>query len=272
MKVLILPDAAAVTARAVDLLADHMAIQPEMVLGLATGGTMVPVYDDLLRRYRDGLLSFAAVTSFNLDEYIGLAPDHPCSYHSFMAAALFARTDMKITQAHLPRGDAPDPAAEAIRYEEKIRAAGGIDLQLLGIGTNGHIGFNEPTSSLASRTRIKTLTASTREANRRFFDHEDDVPRFAITMGIATILDARSCVLLATGPAKAAAVAAMIEGPLSAACPASALQLHPRATIILDHDAASQLKMTDYYHHVHPEGRDRPVASSGPRFDDGGKR
>ena len=260
MKVLILPYGAAVTARAADLVADQLAVQPDMVLGLATGGTMVPLYDELVRRYRDGLLSFAAVTSFNLDEYIGLASSHPCSYHSYMMKALVELTDMQCERVYLPRGDAPDPLAEAARYEEKIRAAGGIDLQLIGIGANGHIGFNEPHSSLQSRTRIEKLTASTRAANQQFFEHEDDVPRFAITIGIATILDARSCLLLATGAAKAAAVAAMIEGPLSAACPASALQTHPRVTIILDCAAASQLRLTDHCDHGHIEVSDRTVS------------
>ena len=260
MKVLILPYGAAVTARAADLVADQLAVQPDMVLGLATGGTMVPLYDELVRRYRDWLLSFAAVTSFNLDEYIGLASSHPCSYHSYMMKALVELTDMQCERVYLPRGDAPDPLAEAARYEEKIRAAGGIDLQLIGIGANGHIGFNEPHSSLQSRTRIEKLTASTRAANLQFFEHEDDVPRFAITMGIATILDARSCLLLATGAAKAAAVAAMIEGPLSAACPASALQTHPRVTIILYCAAASQLRLTDHYDHAHIEVSDRTVS------------
>ena len=260
MKVLILPYGAAVAARAADLVADQLAVQPDMVLALATGGTMVPLYDELVRRYRDGLLSFAAVTSFNLDEYIGLASSHPCSYHSYMMKALVELTDMQCERVYLQRGDAPDPLAEAARYEEKIRAAGGIDLQLIGIGANGHIGFNEPHSSLQSRTRIEKLTASTRAANLQFFEHEDDVPRFAITMGIATILDARSCLLLATGAAKAAAVAAMIEGPLSAACPASALQMHPRVTIILDCAAASQLRLTDHCDHGHIEVSDRTVS------------
>lgn len=183
-------------------------------------------------------------------------PDHPGSYHRTMHDALFSHTDIRPEATHLPRGDAPDPSAEALRYEACIAAAGGIDLQLLGIGTNGHIGFNEPTSSLGSRTRIKTLTEATSASNRQFFTSEDAVPRYAITMGIATILEARACLLLATGTAKAAAVAAMVEGPLSAACPASALQMHPKTTVILDHGAASQLRLRDYYHQVHPEGRD----------------
>ena len=257
MKVLIMPDAAAATLRTADLVCEALGARPDLVLGLATGGTMVPVYAELVRRHRAGALSLSDVTSFNLDEYVGLAPDHPGSYHRFMAEALFELTDIRPDRTHLPRGDAADPAQEADLYEARIRAAGGIDLQLLGIGSNGHIGFNEPTSSLASRTRIKTLTETTRSANRRFFDSDAAVPRFAITMGIATILEARACILLATGAAKAQAIAAMIEGPLSAACPASALQMHPRATIILDAAAARDLRLTDYYLHVHPEGRDR---------------
>ena len=221
---------------------------------------MLPLYATLAERCRSGLVSFARARTFNLDEYVGVGPDHPCSFHRYMADAFFGTTDIDPRQAHLPRGDAPDPDAEAARYEARIVEAGGIDLQLLGIGRNGHIGFNEPTSSLGSRTRTKTLTESTRAANRSFFDRDEDVPRFAITMGIATILDARACLMLATGPAKAEAVAAMIEGPVSAYCPASALQLHPKVTVVLDKAAAGRLRLADYYHHVHPNGRDRVLA------------
>lgn len=260
MKVLILPDTEAATARAADILCEALARNPEATLGLATGGTMLPLYATLAERCRAGLVSFARARTFNLDEYVGVGPDHPCSFHRYMADAFFGTTDIDPGQAHLPRGDAPDPDAEAARYEARIVEAGGIDLQLLGIGRNGHIGFNEPTSSLGSRTRTKTLTESTRAANRSFFDRDEDVPRFAITMGIATILDARACLMLATGPAKAEAVAAMIEGPVSAYCPASALQLHPKVTVVLDKAAASRLRLVDYYHHVHPNGRDRVLA------------
>jgi glucosamine-6-phosphate deaminase len=254
MKVLILPDEQAAIARAAGIIADTLRAHPSATLGLATGGTMLPVYADLVDRHRNGTLSLALAKSFNLDEYVGLRPDHPGSYHRYMAEALFDRTDMRPLHAHLPRGDASDPKAEAKSYEARIARAGGIDLQLLGLGRNGHIGFNEPTSSLGSRTRIKTLTQDTRDANRRYFDHDDDVPRYAITMGIATILDARHCVLLATGKAKADAAAAMIEGPMAAICPASALQMHPQTTVILDQPAASALRLQDYYHHVHPGG------------------
>lgn len=260
MKVLILPDTEAATSRAADILCETVARNPETTLGMATGGTMLPLYAILAERYRRGHVSFARATTFNLDEYVGVGPDHPCSFYRYMVDAFFDRTDIDPENAYLPRGDAPDPDAEAARYEARIVDAGGIDLQLLGIGQNGHIGFNEPTSSLGSRTRTKTLTESTRAANRSYFETDEDVPRFAITMGIASILEARACLLLATGPAKAEAVAAMIEGPVSAYCPASALQFHPKVTVVLDKAAASRLRLADYYHHVHPNGRDRVLA------------
>lgn len=256
MKILILEDAQAVTLRAADIVSAQIRTLPHAVLGLATGGTMMPVYGELVRRHHAGELSLAGISTFNLDEYVGLPPDHPGSYHQTMLDALFKNTDIRVEATHLPRGDAPDPFVEAQRYEACIANAGGIDLQLLGIGTNGHIGFNEPTSSLGSRTRVKTLTEATRDSNRQFFNSQHDVPRQAITMGIATILEVRTCLLLATGSAKAAAVAAMVEGPVSAACPASALQMHPSVTVILDRSAASDLKMTDYYQQVHPTGSD----------------
>ncbi len=256
MKILIFDNATGATARVAALVAETVRRKPAAVLGLATGGTMLPVYERLRASCRDGDLTFAGVTSFNLDEYIGLVPEHPCSYHRYMGEALFDHIDIAPARTHLPRGDAADVLAEADRYEALIAATGGIDLQLLGIGRNGHIGFNEPTSSLASRTRVKTLTEDTRRANRRFFDSFDDTPRYALTMGVATILESRFCVLLATGSAKADAVAAMVEGPVSAACPASALQLHRNVTVVLDRDAAAGLRLTSYYHHVHPGGEE----------------
>lgn len=254
MKVLILETAEAATDRGADLLLDAVRHKPSCVLGLATGGTMLPLYDRVCARHLAENVSFARVTTFNLDEYVGLASDHRCAYHSYMREALFDRIDIDIRRTHLPRGDAPDPVAEAAAYEERIATAGGIDLQLLGIGRNGHIGFNEPTSSLASRTRIKTLTDDTRRANQPYFDSLDDTPRFAITMGVGTILASKACVMVATGPAKAAAVARMVEGAISAASPATALQLHPQVTVILDRAAAAELTLLDYYAHVHPGG------------------
>ncbi|MDO5646556.1 glucosamine-6-phosphate deaminase [Paracoccus sp. (in: a-proteobacteria)] len=255
MKVLILPTPEQAVRRAADIVAEAIFSTPKITLGLATGGTMVPLYRELRADYMAGL-SFAGVTSFNLDEYVGLAPDHMASYHYYMRDVLFDHVDIDPANTHLPRGDAPDPVAEADRYDAAIRDAGGIDLQLLGIGQNGHIGFNEPTSSMTSRTRIKTLTASTRAANRPYFDTDDQVPRLAITMGVGTISDARHCLLLATGDNKAQAVAQMVEGPLSAACPASILQMHRHATVVLDTAAAAGLRLTDYYEHVHPGGQD----------------
>lgn len=256
MKVLIFDEAEQAVARVADLVADLVRRKPDAVLGLATGGTMVPLYERLVALHQEAGPSFAGVTSFNLDEYVGLAAEHPCSYYSYMRSVLFDRIDFDLARTHLPRGDSADPMREADRYEAAIAAAGGIDLQLLGIGQNGHIGFNEPTSSLASRTRIKTLTDDTRRANQRYFDSFEDTPRFALTMGVATILESRFCLLLATGRSKADAVAAMVEGPVAAACPASALQLHRNATVVLDRDAASSLRLTSYYQHVHPGGAD----------------
>lgn len=255
MKILIHPDADAANDCAVGLIADRMARDPATVLGLATGGTMEEVYRRLILRHRAVGFSLGAAQSFNLDEYVGLAPDHPCSYWHYMRTHLFDHVDLPVASAHLPRGDTPDPVAEADRYEAAIVAAGDIGLQLLGLGANGHIGFNEPSSSLSSLTRIKTLARSTRDANARFFDDAADVPHLAITMGIGTILRASEVVLLALGSAKAEAVARMIEGPVSAFCPASALQLHRNVTVVLDGAAASRLELREYYEDIHPAGR-----------------
>ncbi|WP_415182858.1 glucosamine-6-phosphate deaminase [Phaeovulum sp.] len=259
MKVLILETAAQAVARATGFVVTMVQQKPDAVLGLATGGTMLPLYDCLRARHLAEGVSFAGVSTFNLDEYIGLSPDHPCSYHHYMQKALFDHIDIDPARTHLPHGDSADPTAEAARYEALIAATGGIDLQLLGIGQNGHIGFNEPTSSLASRTRLKTLTEDTRRANQRYFDSFDDTPRYALTMGVATILESKSCLLLATGSAKADAVAAMVEGPVAAICPASALQLHRNVTVVLDQEAAAGLKLRTYYHHVHPKGDESAI-------------
>jgi len=253
MKVLILADPARAVHRAAELILDQLRRKPDAVLGLATGGTMEPVYAEL--RAARGL-SFAGMRSFNLDEYVGLAADHPQSYHRYMRDQLFAHIDARPENLHLPAGDAPSAQAEAARYDAEIAALGGIDLQLLGLGANGHIGFNEPGSSLGSRTRVKTLTQKTRDDNHRFFGPGEMVPRWAITMGIGTIMEAREIVLLATGAGKAPAARAMIEGPVSAFCPASVLQFHPRTTVILDAAAAGDLALRDYYETVHPGGEE----------------
>lgn len=259
MKILIFESAEHVADRAAQEIVATVRARPDAVLGLATGGTMPPIYRRLVEAHSQGAASFAQVTTFNLDEYVGLGPDHPCSYRRFMREQLFDHVDLDPARTHLPRGDAPDPVAESARHEGLIAGQGPIDLQLLGIGGNGHIGFNEPTSSLGSRTRVKTLTSTTREANRRFFGPGEDPPKYAITVGIGTILDSRAIMLLATGAAKADAVAAMIEGPLGAFCPASALQLHPRVTVVLDREAASTLALKEYYFQVHPDGQEAAI-------------
>lgn len=217
------------------------------VLGLATGGTPLGMYKILVEKYQAGELSFKDIKSFNLDEYVGLPPEHDQSYHYYMYESLFKHIDINIDDTHVPKTWNVDPASSGQVYEELIRKAGGIDLQVLGVGTDGHIGFNEVGSSLASRTRVKTLTRQTRTDNARYFASLDEVPVAAVTMGIGTILEARSIILLATGAGKAKAVAGAVEGAVSAGLPASALQLHADATIVVDRDAASLLHHKEYY-------------------------
>jgi glucosamine-6-phosphate deaminase len=242
----ILESAQAVAVKAADLCADLIQKKPDARLGLATGTTPQALYAELIRRNQLGHLSFSRIETFNLDEYLGIGPQHPQSFHRAMRDSLFAHVDIDPVNTHLPAGDSADPAAEAAAYEALIKARGGIDLQILGIGRNGHIGFNEPGSSLRSRTRVKTLSRATLRDNQlRKPDFE--APVMAITMGIGTILDARALLVLATGAAKAEAVAAALEGPLAARCPASAIQLHPDATVLLDPAAAADLRLTDYY-------------------------
>ena len=215
---------------------------------------MLDVYQSFAKSALSAGLETDKLTTFNLDEYIGLPANHPQSYRTYMNDNLFANLNIPLSQTYIPRGDALDPEEEAHRYEALLSAAGGLDFQLLGLGENGHIGFNEPSSSLASRTRVKTLTRSTRDANRRYFGCDEGVPKLAITMGIRSIMDAKSIVLLATGSEKAQAVFDMIEGPVSASCPASALQFHQNTTIILDQSSAAELRNTEYYQHVHKDG------------------
>jgi glucosamine-6-phosphate deaminase len=256
VKILIFPSSDAACA----MVAEHVIVtvkaDPECVLGLATGGTMRPVYAKLRQAATDGDANFGGVTTFNLDEYVGLAPSHPCSYRHFMSEELFSGAGFSRDRTYVPRGDAPDASEEAARYERLIAEHGPIDLQLLGLGINGHIGFNEPMSSLGSRTRIKTLTRATREANSRFFADGEEPPQQAVTVGIQTILESCEIILLVTGQNKAIAVAQMVEGPLAALCPATALQLHPNVTVVLDREAASKLQFTDYYSEVHSGGRE----------------
>lgn len=255
MDVWILESAQAVALKAADICTGLIQGKPDARLGLAAGATPQALYAELIRRYRAGQLSFARVETFNLDEYLEIGAHHPQSFHHAMQEGFLAHVGAQPGNVHFPAGDAADPGAEAAAYEALIEARGGIDLQILGIGRNGHIGFNEPGSSLGSRTRVKTLSRGTVRDNQ-LGDDDFEGPIMAITMGIGTILDARALLVLATGAAKAAAVASMIEGPLAASCPASAIQLHPDATVLLDPDAAADLRLMDYYERV-DEARSR---------------
>ncbi len=220
------------------------------MLGLSTGRTPERVYARLVEKYRAGTLDFSHVRTFNLDEYIGLPGSDPRSYRGTMDALLFSQVNINPANTHLPNGIASDLDAECANYEAKIEECGGIDLQLVGIGENGHLAFNEPLSSLSSRTRAKSLTPETRAQNAKFFGGAEHVPTRAITMGVGSILDSRWCILLATGEAKAPILKKAIEGPLSSMVTASALQLHKRCVAILDEAAASQLDMKEYYRWV----------------------
>lgn len=217
------------------------------VLGLATGSTPIRLYQELIRLYQLQKLSFANCTTFNLDEYFDIAASHKQSYRSFMQKHLFNQVNIEQKNTYLPAcSQGQNPRLVGLEYEQKIAAAGGIDLQILGIGSNGHIGFNEPTSSLSSRTRLKTLTAQTIADNSRLFEGDEVQPTMAMTMGIATIMDARYILLIATGQAKAEAVRQMVCGPVSAYCPASILQMHEHAIVVLDKDAASLISDQQY--------------------------
>jgi glucosamine-6-phosphate deaminase len=219
-------------------------------LGLATGSSPLLAYQELIRRHREEGLSFAGVQTFNLDEYVGLPAEHPESYRSVIRRELTAHLDIADEDVHGPEGDHPDPLVAAREYEQRLRDGAPVAVQLLGIGANGHVGFNEPGSSLASVTRVKTLTAQTRHDNARFFDSPDEVPRHVITQGLGTICRAEHLVLTASGTGKAVAVAAAVEGPLTASCPGSVLQLHPHATVVVDEEAAAQLERADYYRYT----------------------
>jgi glucosamine-6-phosphate deaminase len=221
--------------------------KPNAVLGLATGSTPLGLYKELIRMHKDEGLDFSQVTSFNLDEYGGLVPTHDQSYHYFMYENLFKHININPQNTNVPSGTTDNYPAFCEWYEERIEECGGIDIQVLGIGSDGHIAFNEPGSSLASRTRLKTLAKQTIDDNARFFDSADDVPIYAITMGVGTILEAAELILVANGDGKAKAVADAVEGPVSSMCTASALQLHPDAKFFVDEAAASGLQMVEYY-------------------------
>jgi glucosamine-6-phosphate deaminase len=250
MEVVPLATAAEVGAAAAAAIEALVRSNTAAVLGLATGSSPLPTYQELVRRHDAGSgPSYDGVRCFTLDEYVGLPVGHPESYRETIFREL---TDgLGIDRGRVASPDASDPQHAGTRYEEAIAAAGGVDLQVLGIGADGHLAFNEPGSSLASATRMKTLTDQTRRDNARFFGSVDEVPRHVLTQGLGTILRARHLLLVATGAGKADAIAAAVEGPLSASCPASVLQLHPHASVLVDRDAASGLSRLDYYREVY---------------------
>src|SRR5215207_2075979 len=234
MEVVITTDADAAAGVVAGVLAATLATKPAPLIGLATGSSPLAAYRRLIAGYQAGRLTAAHASAVLLDEYIGLEPDHPQAYRAFIERELVDHIDLPPERLFGPDVHAADLPAACRAYDALIAELGGVDVQLLGIGSDGHIGFNEPGSSLSSRTRVKTLTAQTRADNARFFPSPDEVPRHVVTQGLGTIRDARHCLLMATGPAKAVAVAGMVEGPVAAACPASVLQLHPHVTVLLD--------------------------------------
>jgi glucosamine-6-phosphate deaminase len=236
---------------AAQIVADVLNTKPNAVLGMATGSTPLGLYQELVRLHREEHLDFSRVTTFNLDEYVGLRVDHPQSYHHFMHEHFFRHVNIPPQNINIPSGTTSNYPAFCQWYEARIAQCGGIDLQILGIGSDGHIAFNEPGSSLSSRTRLKTLSQQTIDDNARFFERREDVPIYAITMGVGTILDARRLLLIASGTAKAQAIALAVEGPVTSMVTASALQLHRDAIVIVDDEAAAGLAMRDYYEFIY---------------------
>ena len=241
MKIAIYKDAQAVARAASMVFAATLYEKPHAVFGLATGGTPEPLYAELVRMNAEGLIDFSKARTFNLDEYVGLAPDHPASYRRFMNEKLFSKINIDRANTHVPSGVAPDLKREAAEYDAAIERIGGVDVQLLGIGVNGHIGFNEPSNVFPYATNIVNLTASTIEANKRYFASADEVPRRAISMGVGTIMAARKIVLIATGEGKANAILATVKGEIDPQVPASILRCHPDVLVFLDEGAASRL-------------------------------
>lgn len=250
MRVYITKDYDELSKRAAAIVAQQIRQKPNSVLGLPTGSTPIGPYKELIRMHREEGLDFSKVTTFNMDEYYGLSPDHEQSYHYFMRQNLFNHINIDPRNVHIPNGRAEDVNAFCQWYEDEIRRRGGIDLQLAGIGSDGHIAFNEPGSSLGSRTRIKTLTQQTIEDNARFFEKPEDVPQYALTVGVGTVMEARKILFMANGEKKADIIAKFIEGPVTAEVTASVLQMHPWVTVILDKAAGSRLKRKDYYAYV----------------------
>lgn len=243
MKVIIVPNKEEMGKRGAALIAERMQAKPHFVLGLATGSTPLPLYQELVRLNQAGELDFSTTISFNLDEYVGIAPTHDQSYRYFMNTNLFDHININKAATHVPDGMAQDPEAFCAAYEDMIVGVGGVDYQVLGIGSNGHIAFNEPGSSLASRTRVVRLTKTTIKDNSRFFARIEDVPTSAMSMGIGTVLESDRIVILANGANKATAVAKALEGPVTCSVPASALQMHEQVTWIITEDAASELQL-----------------------------
>ena len=250
MEVIITKNYDEMSKKAAQIIANQIQKKPDTVLGLATGSTPLGTYQELIRLNREEGLNFSKVTTFNLDEYLGLSPLHKESYNYFMWENLFKHININPENVYIPKGDVQDAEEFCQWYEEKIKEVGGIDLQLIGIGSDGHIAFNEPGSSLMSRTRVKTLDEQTIKDNARFFTKEEEVPRFAITMGVGTILEAKKILLIANGEKKADACAQFIEGPVTSQITASALQLHQHVTVVLDEGAASKLKRIKYYNWI----------------------
>lgn len=251
MEIIILPSPTEVGVTAAAKIAHLVSAEPEAVIGLATGSSPLDIYAELGRRVRSGELDFSRARGFALDEYVGLPVEHEQSYAQVIRTEVTEPLGMDPARVRVPDGLADDLERASADYDAAIAAAGGVDLQILGIGANGHIGFNEPTSSFASRTRIKTLAPQTRADNARFFDSLEQVPTHCITQGLGTIMEARELVLVAQGEKKADAIARAVEGPISSRWPGSVLQWHRRATVIVDEAAASKLELADYYRYTY---------------------
>jgi glucosamine-6-phosphate deaminase len=251
MEVIIQRDYDEMSKLAAQIVVEVLNAKPNAVLGMATGSTPLGLYQELVRLYKAEQIDFSRVTTFNLDEYVGLPVNHPQSYHHFMREHFFQHVNIPPHNINIPSGTTSNYPAFCQWYEHRIAECGGIDLQVLGIGTDGHIAFNEPGSSLSSRTRLKTLSKQTIDDNARFFERREDVPIYAITMGVGTILDARKLVLVASGKAKAKAIAQAVEGPITSMVTASAIQLHRDAIVIVDQEAAGELAMRDYYEFIY---------------------
>jgi len=250
MRVVILQNEKEASSFAAEFIENFIVNKKNAVLGLATGSSVLLTYETLIKKHNSDGLSFKDITTFNLDEYVGLKPEHSQSYRHYMNNKLFNHIDIDKKNTNIPECFNNDYELCCENYESKIKSVGGLDLQLLGLGTNGHIGFNEPTSSLSSRTRVKTLTENTIANNARFFNDDELQPSIAVTMGIGTIMEAENILLIGLGKHKSKAVADLVEGPISSFCPGSALQNHQNVVIVLDNLAASELKLYDYYIHT----------------------